>query len=460
MSFKTEFKTELAKSAFNDLIYDSLPIDYYLPFITSTHKVLLAYDNIHAKFYQAHDAFLMHYKPYSTVYQSLKKSSDAPVWRRIVEKTLKSDLFLDVNKITAGSSELSVIAAVKFLDSLLKLADVERIQRDLEKSKKKCCSQQSLDQLVEEVFNSTDIERAINDVLTAVREFKESRESAEEAVLAMAGGQGGGFMKEALSVVRFLEKPEEFRKRVALLKYAKIFFAKFLATVPTSMIHEQTVSVYGGVSGVTRMFSEKQIPDILPSELALAQLGEAGRALLAVKIAQKQLMVYQHSASVKPVIFVDKSGSMAEPYSSSNLDRSPPKISVACGLALALHRKLNADIYLFDTELDKVSPEKVIDILLKIDADGGTDIDPVLSEIIKHGKTGNIYIIISDGITAASPHIIDEFKASGLAKMTKLILIPPSKADNWVQLLLGYGNVISARDVVEFEHAVKRVLST
>jgi uncharacterized protein with von Willebrand factor type A (vWA) domain len=316
---------------------------------------------------------------------------------------------------------------------------------------------------MKETFSETVIEEAIGNAMSAVKEYKEAREGVEEAVFAMGGYGGAGFTKEALSVVRFLEKPDEFRRRVALLKYAKVFFTRFLTAVPTSLIHQQIVSVYGGVNGVARMFSERQMPDVLPSELALTRLGEAGRALLAVKVAQRQLMVYQRSASVKPVVFVDKSGSMAEPYDRSGIwnNENPPKISVASGLALALYRKLNADVYLFDTEIEKVNPAKVIEVLLKIDADGGTDIDPVLEEILRLGKAEYTYIIISDGITNADSSILQRFRESGLAKRTKLILVPgltASQEYNWVKLLRDYGNVQYARDIAEFEQVTKRFL--
>jgi uncharacterized protein with von Willebrand factor type A (vWA) domain len=306
---------------------------------------------------------------------------------------------------------------------------------------------------------------AVNTAIQAVQEYKESVESAEDAIMALGGGQGGmSFSKEALSAIRFLEKPEEFRKRVKILKYARVFYSKFLALVPTSIVHEQVTSVYGGINGVTRMLSEKQISDILPSELVLAQLGDIGRALLALKIAQKQLMTYQRSASIKPVIFVDKSGSMAEKIDRLKKEDSienPPKISVAAGLALALYRKLSADVYLFDTEIERVNPTKVVDVLLRIEADGGTDIDPVLEEIAKLGKQEYLYLIISDGITEASEEILRKFKDSGLAKRTKLILIPPASSSyNWVAELKQYNNVMYARDVAEFESVARRALES
>jgi uncharacterized protein with von Willebrand factor type A (vWA) domain len=470
------FRSGLAKSAFHDKIYESLPLDYYLPFITSTQQVFFALrERVYPKLYQAHDAFLMHYKPYSLVFSSLKKSNKvAPLWRLIIERALKDPQFLDLNKITQNSVELSILAAVKFLKILLfRLDDIEKLQqqyKDALNALSQPQSQQQQKELAQQLRPLIQlIDEATKDSLRAtieaVQEYKEALESAEEAVVALAGGAGGhGFTKEALSVISFLKKPDEFRKHVKLLKYARVFYSKFLATVPTSLVHEQIVSIYGGINGVTRMLSEKQISDVLPSELALAQLGDIGRVLLAVKIAQKQLMTYQRTASIKPVVFVDKSGSMAEKIDRLKKEDSienPPKISVAAGLALALYRKLSADVYLFDTEVEKVNPARVVEVLLKIEADGGTNIDPVLEEIVNLGKQEYLYLIISDGITEASTDVLAKFRESGLAKRTKLILIPPASTSyNWVQLLRQYNNVMYASDVVAFESAAKRALES
>jgi uncharacterized protein with von Willebrand factor type A (vWA) domain len=458
------FKSGLAKSAFHEKIYESLPLDYYLPFIASTQRTFFTlHERFYPKFYQAHDAFMMYYKPYDVVFPSLKKTNKvAPLWRLVIERTLKDPGFLDLNKITVNSSELSILAAVKFLQNLLRKVDIERIQQQYkdvlqvppqQRTLMQQPALQPLIQLVDEVVRD-----AVKGAAEAVEEYRESTESAEEAVVALSGSGGHGFTKEALSVIRFLEKPDEFRKHIRLLRLAKAFYRDFLAMVPTSLIHQQIASVYGGVDGVTRMFSEKQISDILPSELILVQLGDVGRALLAVKIVQKQLMTYQRSASIKPVVFVDKSGSMAETFRWSA--HAPPKISVAAGLALALYKKLNADVYLFDTECESMSPAKVVETLLKIEADGGTDIDPVLEEIMRLGKQEYTYIIISDGITEAEPEVLQRFRESGLARRTKLILLHPASDHYlWVRELKKYNNVMYADDVATFELAVKKSLS-
>jgi len=483
------YKSGLAKSAFHDKIYESLPLDYYLPFITSTQRTFFNMSNyLYVKFYQAHDAFLMHYKPYSTVFQSLKKSNKiAPLWRLIVERTLKNQKFYDLNKITAGSSELSIIAGVSFLLNLFRWINIDKLQQkygdvlqpqapqsqqnatlnkftkgqdvQAQQQSQQTQSQQRLAELVKTVDEA--IDDATENALNLATEYREAKESAEEAISLLGGGQGGtSFDKEALSVIRFLSTPDWFRERVKILRYARQFYTRFLTAVPTSLTHQQITSTYGGVNGVTRMFSEKQIPDILPSELALAQLGDAGKALLALKIAQKQLMVYQRSASVKPVVFVDKSGSMAGSLTNWRGEEIAPKISIASGLALALHKKLDADIYLFDTEIEKVNPARIVDVLLKIRADGGTDVDPVLEEIVRLGKQEYIYIIISDGITEASEEVLKRFEESGLAKRTKLILTPPSSYGyDWVELLKKYNNVSYVHDVAEFDEAVRKFLN-
>jgi len=485
------YKSGLAKSAFHDKVYESLPLEYYLPFIVSTQRTFFNMSKyFHAKFYQAHDAFLMHYKPYSTVFQSLKKQNKiAPLWRLVIERTLKNQKFLDLNKITAGSSELSIVASVGFLLNLFRRVNVDGLQQKYSdvlqpqapqpqtqaqtlnkfmKGQGTQAQQQPQQRLagtrLAELIKTVDdaVNNAVENALNLATEYREAKESAEEAISLLGGGQGGtSFDKEALSVIRFLSTPDWFRERVKILRYARQFYLKFLTAVPTSLTHQQITSTYGGVNGVTRMFSEKQISDILPSELALAQLGNAGKALLALKIAQKQLMVYQRSASVKPVVFIDKSGSMAGSLTTWKGEEIAPKISIASGLALALHRKLNADIYLFDTEVEKVSPARVVDVLLTVSADGGTDIDPVLTEIMRIGKNDYIYIIISDGITETSEDVLRRFEESGLVKRVKLILVPPSSYGyNWVEVLKKHGNMMYVHNVAEFDEAVKKSLNT
>jgi hypothetical protein len=137
-----------------------------------------------------------------------------------------------------------------------------------------------------------------------------------------------------------------------------------------------------------------------------------------------------------------------------------PKISLATGLALVLHKKLQGLVYLFDTETDKVDPKSVVKMLLTIQADGGTVIDGVLEEIMSIGRRDYIYIIISDGITEASRETLERFKASGLARQTRVMLIPPSdERYDWVEVVRRHGRVVKAADVAGFVAAARQALS-
>jgi len=469
------FRSGLAKSAFRNTIYSDMPLDYYLPQIHSTRSLTKELINVLVKLYHAHDAYLAFYQPYNLVYSSLKKSNKAaPLWHKIMTKAVSDPKFLDLNQITRQSSELSIVAAAKFLSKFFKqfgfkrFEDLQELYRKLQGDLKGALQESQQTQAEKEAERierivgeegGRAVEEAVEETLKAVQEYEEAVEEAEEAATALGGPGGSWYTKEALSAWSFLKNPDEFRRRVKILKLAKDCFSRFMAITPTSLVHQQLVSIYGGTNGVTRMTSEKQLPDVLPSELAIAQLGDVGRALLAVKIAQKQLMTYQRAASVKPIVFVDKSGSMACEFS---YYVDVPKISVAAGFALALHRKLNADVYLFDTECEPVSPTKVVETLLTIKADGGTDIDPVLQEIMRLGKEEFTYIIVSDGITEASDQVLKRFEESGLAKRTKLIIVPPGLGARfkWVELLNAHKNVKDVKDVAEFEKAAVSAITS
>jgi uncharacterized protein with von Willebrand factor type A (vWA) domain len=195
-----------------------------------------------------------------------------------------------------------------------------------------------------------------------------------------------------------------------------------------------------------------QLKEALPSELALAQVAPA---LFAVKLAQKSLAVYGRAAELKYVVFLDKSGSMADPLYGA---QAAAKISLAAGLGLALYRRTNAEVYFFDTEVERVGPREVVSTLLRIKADGGTNIGRVMEEVLRIDKPDNRYVIISDGITDAPPELVRRFisKAGG---RTRLILIPPSgESYEWVQALRKLGNVAYARDAAQFEEAARRIL--
>lgn len=481
------FRMGLAKSVFKSTIYNDMPLDVYIPSIVFVQRFLMSKKRARVKLYMSHDAYFMFYRSLQQVVSSMKKMNKAaPVWHTIVSEVVKTENFAKLNSVTAKSDVLAQLAAVQFLSSLLSSRELNipeadkqlshALQQKSQPSQSSQSSQSGNDeqqggqgdqttavgsgQDAEKIiawvkfFTKTKLAKALNEALKAVKEYSESSHGAWEAVM-MLGGRGGlNYSLDALSVASFLEHPEEFRKRVRLLSSTAMMMRLFSSIIPTSFSHQQAVSLVGGLDGVTRMWSEMQLPDVLPSELALAQLGPAGRALLASRIAQRQLTVWQRSGTIKPVVFVDKSGSMAGNFPGDDV----AKISVATGFALAVYRRLDADVYLFDTEVEKMRPQEIVKVLLTIKADGGTDISAVLEEILRIGKRDYVYIIISDGISDADEHVLKKWVQTGLAKRTRLVLIDYYANYRWLEVLRGYGNVFNVKSLADFTTSVKNIM--
>lgn len=493
---QTSLRMGLLKSAFTPNIYRGLPIDFYLPLFSNTRQslnILLAREpyTVKPKLYQIHDASLAHYQPLDVVLSSLRKVQNPSVWQQIMQQYVTSDKFMKLNRITQGSTELAALAAARFIHSL-----VQEIKKQLAKQETEAYRQnnqqlanailqleklpagqllsmnaQKLQQLLAQQgygnvaqqalqvlqnVAAAAVEKAAEDALRATQEYADLKNELESSASMLGGASGRGYAHDAISVIQFLRNPDMVRRRVRLVKLALHFFNRFMNLIPTSLQHQQTVSLFGGISGVDRMIRESQLKDILPTELAaLAIQDEQLRKLLRLdfllRLSQKQVMVYQRAATVKPVVFIDKSGSMVESMPGTDI----PKISMAAGLALALHRKLDADIYLFDTEVEGPVPRsKIVDTLLKIMADGGTRIEEVLRKVLEIGRKDYVYIIISDGIDEVSSDIINELRKQGLLKNVRFIVVPPSWEASWLKNF----RYVYARDVAQFEKGAVKVL--
>ena len=113
-------KMGLAKSAFKNTIYSPLALDFFMPYIDDLYKTFKSLKRLSPKLYQLHDAFLMFYQPYTTVFTALKKSNKAsPAWHKIIQYAISSSEFYDLNKLTASSVDLSLAAAYQFLANVL-----------------------------------------------------------------------------------------------------------------------------------------------------------------------------------------------------------------------------------------------------------------------------------------------------------------------------------------------------
>jgi len=454
-------RSGLAKSAFKPGIYGGLSWRTYIPLTSNIIDMLRESRNIAPRMYQAHDALLMFLRPYGEVLGNLKEyNNTAALWHYVVSEAVKKPEFAQVNRFTAGSNTLATVAAVRFLEGLFKAIWNKGTEAVQEKLKIDLKGKRDLNEIQGACRNalgdiSGQISDILNNVMGSVKEFGQLSSEALASAAGLAGGAGGeGFAKEALSALAYLKSPDRFRERVRLLSSTLNHMRHFMEKLPTSLSHEEVVSQYGGINGVG-LYNGK-ISDIVPSELAVANLGNIGSALFAVKLATRQLLAYQRAAAVKPVVFIDKSGSMAEGIRVDKDGKDTvPKISLATGLGLALYWKFRGDVYLFDTELTKVTPREVVEALLKVDADGGTNIDPVIEEVTRINKPDYYYLIISDGITEASDEWLKDLE--GLAPRTSLILIGESPPRyNWVELLKRYNRVHSVYTAAEFEGAVRR----
>jgi len=484
-------RSGLAKSAFNRQIYEDMPLDFYLPGIDTTYRLALL-ERVAPKFYQSHDAFLAFFKPFMTVAGSLKqKNRAAPAWRAFMEGLVKRPEFIELNQLTQGSVELAAAAAAKLLMKLgrFMLGGRERTIDEMNQIMKQLDQgnappglendvgaaggvQNLLRQLERDVIQWGKAAAAdLKEVEAELARYMEAKQEAEAAAAALAGGHG--FALEGISIWRFYERPDDFRKRVRILVGAALAFRRFMQALPASLERAATESIWGGLDGVTRMTQLWQLRETLPTELALANISPA---LFAAKLAQMDLLVYRHAVTVKPMIFLDKSGSMAEALTGPPGALGPgdsalreflgseriavPKISLAAGLALALYRKTGAEVYLFDTEVERVSPRDVVEVLLRIQADGGTNIGAVMEEVMRIGRPDHIYLIISDGITDAPNELVRAYMEKYGPK-TKLILVPPSEEGySWVRELKKRGNAAYANNVAEFEEAAKRLLTS
>ena len=430
------WKSGLSKSAFKPSILEGLPLEYYTPYTSEVLKSLYIYQRraglnirIKPKFYTLFDSFMMFYKDYSKVQQHIKKKpKKKSVWWKIIKEYTKTDEFYKLNRITSASTELSIMAGAMFLAKLLKKVeeqrkDVKNLQEEDKELEK---------QLKEELPNIA------REVREKVGEYKELKDEAI-GMIGMILGQGGQhYGHEGLSVMEYLTRPDEFRRKVRMLKNLVKYTKKFSSMISPSLQKQQIVSTFGGVHSLGVMQNHRQIQDLALTEYVMP------KELFTLRILTKRANVYQRAVTVKPVVFVDKSGSMAETMPSRE-GMNVEKIAGASGLALALYLKLNAEVYLFDTEVEKVTPAEIVRSLLTIKASGGTRIGEVLEEIAKRGRKDEQYIIITDGIDEPSFDTIDKTKKYNI----KFILIPPAWEKRWLKDNFKYEKINYVEDLIK-----------
>ena len=467
-------KYRLYKQAFTPEIFK--PGDYrrYYNYIIELRDMVERIQRAKPHLYQLYDVLLMFLRNYVTVQRSLKKNNpSAPVWHFIIKRAVKSEDFFKVNRMTNGKLELSLIAGLNFLGEVLKEwkgSNLEKVQEELKKQLGGQGQGQGQgqvegaiqDAIEKAIGGSVDdlIDRALSNTFGRVQEYVNLKTSVEGVLseMGVGGGSGGsGFALEGLSMLSYLKDPDEFRARVALLNSVLRVMKRFEDRVRV-LTKESVVSRWGGVAGVG---FGNNLSDVLPSELGLLgaedeRVRRVGRALFAWKLATSSLQVLERATGFEFDVYIDKSGSMDE-YIRRGRERVQ-KIALAAGLGLAVLKRNVGRVYLFDTELFEVDKAEIVRTLLTVRADGGTNIEPVLEEILKRNGDRK-HLIISDGITEVSnEELLGRFRS--IADRVFLILIneePPNY--NWVNTLKERGNVFSVWDVASFEEAVSKVIT-
>ena len=406
----TQQHTILNYSAFKYDLWKPFGVAYYLNYVPSIVQLMEKNLHIKPKLFQSLDAFSLFYFDVNKLAENLKQPPKI-LWHKLIQKTLVDENYLKLNKLTQNSVELSIIAGYQFLKSIFQYA------KKNPQFKFNNLMQQPQDQQFEQEAEQV-VKQALEQAMSLVEEYKEMRDEVAYGISILPGGHG--FNLEALSAINFLEKPDDFRRKVQLLRSLIQAFKFFTKAIPTSFEHQQIEYSSGSVCGVTLLHDIKQIVDLLPTELAYP------KALLTLRLITQSAIVRARSASLTPVVFLDKSGSMAE---SLSFYEKIPKISAGAGLALALYRKFNAKIFLFDTEVVEVNPKEVINTLMRIQADGGTNIEEVLRKIQSMPRN-NLYIVISDGICD-----VPEDLAKSVAQTHKVVfcVLPPSWEYNWLR---------------------------
>lgn len=399
-------------SALDKRLFSEAP-RYFSAAAEEVAKLSMLVARVEPKHYQAMDLFAAFYLP-AEVVRAYLTPVDTP-WAELFRQLIAQEEYAAVNRATAGSHDLSVLAAVKILQTLAA-------------EEAKNAGRTNID--VKDLAR-----RALKNAGRTVGEYARVNAEVKRALLALGGG-GAGYALEAVSLATYLQRPDDVRKRVELLSNAAAFLREVAQMLPAYRGRQAVEGVQGVVAGITTIRDSREAARALPSQLAYLGLGPAGRAYFAALLSTRQLLTYQTYDAARHHVFVDKSGSMGDKLGGVE------KIAAAAGLALALYKTYRGHVYFFDTEVSGPLEEReVVKKLLTVEASGGTNIAPVLRKIAEIGRKEDVYIIISDGITDPPSEDVARFVKTGLAERVRIVLVPPAQEKWWLRELVKAGTM-------------------
>lgn len=352
------------------------------------------------------ESYAIHFFPWTDIVFNPKVMSG---WKAVLEKYWKTESYRKLNEAIKGDPLLAKYATINFLNRLMDVAEKHVRANNLPKSKDPI---NAVSEYIENLMNSK-----ADEAEKMVSAFASELESeAEEIVKDIEAAKN--FTHVGVPVEEYLDKPEEFRMIarnniiVSLVKMLR----RIRSEAPSLKRTAAPTLVGGRPLGVKRIQRYSELPHTLPQELL-------DDDLLGYKMVSRSLMVREkRGSSLNYTIYIDKSGSMDDTiiYESASAREYVPKISFATACALALAEKLRASgskltLKFFDTEVHEPVGDfkKLVDLLLRIRASGGTNISKVLEDAVENHGEDRI-IVITDGIDNVDPEIVKRAKAKSL----------------------------------------------
>jgi uncharacterized protein with von Willebrand factor type A (vWA) domain len=353
------------------------------------------------------DAGIVHYKPWSAIIFNPHVKGG---WRAILERYWSSEPYRLLNNAVAGDALLSKYAAIQFLNNLFKTC--EKKAREM---KKDGATDNPIQLVMDEIGRQNAQGNPSADRLAAAIASALEQE-AKEILQDIQAAES--FSHVGLPVARFLEKPDEFRDRMRnrIIVHLVKFLRRLRREAPSLKMTRAPTLIGGRPLGVKTLQRWSELPRSLPVE-------HLDDDLFSYRVASRTLRVSEQYGSITNyIVYLDKSGSMGGDIayrSSPTQVEYVPKISFAAAGVLALASRLRQvgarmTLKLFDVEVhDAISnPVQLIDVLMRVRADSGTNLTRVLEDATKHRD--DRIIIITDGIDEVEPESVRRAKALGL----------------------------------------------
>jgi len=388
------------------------------------------------KHYQRHDLFNLFYSKPSF-------NSKNTAWSSLLKSLSKQLEFIKVKKYTEGDEELSALMTARTMIKILQEMEKQQGQGQKQQGQQ---GQEQIQQIVNAVKNE------LRTSYQKIQEYKEGREEMQQLMMMMGGSGGNAFSNDALSLLKYLQSPDNLRQRIKILKDTFTWLRIFNTELPASFKKTQLSSDQGEISSIAKLMKEAQITHMISSEYSyLALNNNLARLLFSLRFVSKELLVYKGSSAPRVSLYIDKSGSMSE---SEHLE-GIPKISLAAGLGLAMLKKFDdTKVFMFDTEVAEVDRNKIVQALLTIAADGGTNIAEVLQKIKEIDDRKTIHIVISDGVDEVDESVINSIPTE-LRRRIVFILIE-TNVPQWLENFRYY----PVKSIAEFQQAVVNSLKS